>query len=331
MKVGILAAVVLALAASQAMAVDGVIEINQARALAGGVTPGDTPGFPVSITQAGSYRLTGSLETGNLPGIDISANDVTLDLNGFSLGSDFVGGPSFGIRGGASNRNIRVENGLVRLFLAEGIDLGNRSIVRNVRVESCGGGILLGNDSEVTSCLSRDNGKQGIRVGDNSKVINSTAIDNSFDGIEAGDNCTLTGNTVYSNSQDGIDAGSGCTVSGNVVGSNSARGIAVLAGCVLANNTAHSNGTTSDHDGINCFQGCVTTNNSSRSNKGDGIDVGDGSIVTGNTSNNNEGVGIRMQMNCGLRDNVMGGNTGGTVQGGFATGTNICNGSTVCP
>ena len=40
-------------------AVEGVIDINQARALAGGVTPGDTPGFPVTVSQSGSYRLTG--------------------------------------------------------------------------------------------------------------------------------------------------------------------------------------------------------------------------------------------------------------------------------
>ena len=45
-----------------AFAADGVIEINQARAKAGGVTPGDTPLFPVTISQPGSYRLTGNSE-----------------------------------------------------------------------------------------------------------------------------------------------------------------------------------------------------------------------------------------------------------------------------
>jgi len=43
-------------------AVDGVIEINQAKAKAGAVTAGDTPGFPVTISAAGSYRLTGDLD-----------------------------------------------------------------------------------------------------------------------------------------------------------------------------------------------------------------------------------------------------------------------------
>jgi hypothetical protein len=34
----------------RAHAVDGVIEINQARASKGGITPGDTPAFPITIS-----------------------------------------------------------------------------------------------------------------------------------------------------------------------------------------------------------------------------------------------------------------------------------------
>ena len=47
--------------ATPALAVDGVIEINQARAMAGGITAGDNPGFPVNLTESGSYRLTSDL------------------------------------------------------------------------------------------------------------------------------------------------------------------------------------------------------------------------------------------------------------------------------
>ena len=68
-------------------AVDGVVLIDQNRALAGGVTPGDFPGFPISITQPGSYRLSGNLTVGAnvTSAIEISANNVTLDLNGFQI------------------------------------------------------------------------------------------------------------------------------------------------------------------------------------------------------------------------------------------------------
>src|SRR6266850_592227 len=69
-----------------AYAVDGVVLIDQNRALAGNVTPGDAPGFPISITQPGSYRLSGNLTVpAATNGIEISASNVTIDLNGFSI------------------------------------------------------------------------------------------------------------------------------------------------------------------------------------------------------------------------------------------------------
>src|SRR5438046_155584 len=68
-------------------AVDGVVLIDQNRALAGGVTPGDAPGFPVTLSVAGSYRLSGNLTVPdeNTNAIVVSADNVTIDLNGFSI------------------------------------------------------------------------------------------------------------------------------------------------------------------------------------------------------------------------------------------------------
>jgi hypothetical protein len=62
-----------------AFAVDGVVLINQASVLAAG-------GFPLRITAAGSYKLTGNLVVPDgADGIDIAHTGVTLDLNGFSI------------------------------------------------------------------------------------------------------------------------------------------------------------------------------------------------------------------------------------------------------
>ena len=61
-----------------AHAVDGVLEINQASVAAGG-------GFPVSISQAGSYRLTSNLVTSGSDGITATVDDVRIDLNGYAL------------------------------------------------------------------------------------------------------------------------------------------------------------------------------------------------------------------------------------------------------
>ena len=45
--------------AERAIAADGVVEIDQAAAIAGGITPGDDPGFPITLDSPGSDRLTG--------------------------------------------------------------------------------------------------------------------------------------------------------------------------------------------------------------------------------------------------------------------------------
>src|SRR5437870_3755247 len=68
-------------------AVDGVILIDQNRALAGNVTPGDLQGFPVTISVAGSYRLSGNLTVpdANTTAILVTVDNVTIDLNGFSI------------------------------------------------------------------------------------------------------------------------------------------------------------------------------------------------------------------------------------------------------
>jgi hypothetical protein len=69
-------------------AVDGVKLIDHAKALAGGVTPSDTPGYPVTISQPGSYRLSSNLTTGpnaDTDAIEITTDTVWIDLNGFAI------------------------------------------------------------------------------------------------------------------------------------------------------------------------------------------------------------------------------------------------------
>ena len=72
--------------ARPASAVDGVIEINHASALAGGVTAPDLPNYPVTLAGPGSFRLTGALAPpAGQHAIVITGSHVTLDLNGFSI------------------------------------------------------------------------------------------------------------------------------------------------------------------------------------------------------------------------------------------------------
>jgi hypothetical protein len=69
-------------------AAQGQTTIDQAKAAAGSVTPGDAPWFPITITEPGSYVLTGNLDVPfNVNAIVIDAENVVLDLNGFEIRS----------------------------------------------------------------------------------------------------------------------------------------------------------------------------------------------------------------------------------------------------
>ena len=103
--------------------VDGVVLIDQNRALAGNVTPGDAPGFPVTISLPGSYKLSGNLTVpSTVRGIDITVPNVSIDLNGFSITTPFPQSqtsPSRGIFYNASAipANIAIRNGIIEGFL----------------------------------------------------------------------------------------------------------------------------------------------------------------------------------------------------------------------
>lgn len=112
-----LAGSVMLLLADSANAVDGVVEINEARALPGSVTPGDLPGYPVTLDQPGSYQLTSDLSVSgpNDDAIQITASDVSVDLNGFTVRCvDACDGLGVGVLAARPAENASVSNGTVR-------------------------------------------------------------------------------------------------------------------------------------------------------------------------------------------------------------------------
>jgi hypothetical protein len=174
------------LVAYPARAVDGVIEINQARAVAGSVTPGDGPGFPVLISASGSYRLTSNLSvTPGQDGIDVTAGHVTLDLNGFSI----TGGGG-GIADGVSLQgvtNVTVKNGSILGFTRSGIFSGvATNYVRVLGITAIGNAIfgidLEGVGGVIDGCTTLDN-NTGMRVVDGSRVVNSISRGNTSYGL----------------------------------------------------------------------------------------------------------------------------------------------------
>lgn len=251
------AAAMLALATS-AGAVDGVIEINQAKVLAGN-------GFPYSITNAGSYRLTSNLSvSGSHDGIDVLASGVTIDLNGFSISGPGVGTSTDGIAtGGAVFTGLTVKNGTITSF-TRGLNLatGPGATVSNIHVNGDGWGILVGSNSSIENSVATNNADNGLDCsGSNCAISDSTANSNLNIGIYCeGGGCAITHNTAIGNSNVGIDCSSGCAISGNVAnGDNSgilSGGASLVIQNTMANNTIWGfTGASTDGYGENVMNG----------------------------------------------------------------------------
>ena len=213
----IAAAALLFLAAGSSRAVDGVIEINAARATAGGVTPGDAPGFPVTLDAPGSYRLTSDLVPAGSSGIEIAADGpVTLDLNGFSIrgpGSCSLSSTNLtcsgtlgvGIDVLSPTEWIVIRNGQIH-GMAAGIDaIAIPATIENVSVwENGGRGIEINGGGRIAGCrVERNGGTEGIYVGGFLKdilITNTSVYGNKGNGINtAGANGVLRGNVIREN------------------------------------------------------------------------------------------------------------------------------------
>ncbi len=214
------------LAAPAALGADGATEINQQGAVAGGVTFGDTPGFPVTLSRSGSYVLTSTLRVldADTTAILLQTNNVTIDLNGFHITGPTVcttnpttcapTGGGDGIDAGFL-RGLSVHNGYITGVGAFGI----RALGVNHRIE------------RITT---HQTGFQGIRVGSNSIVKDCTGFANGDDGIYAGAGSVITGNTIARSGDNGIFAGSGVLVEGNSVQYSGSDGIATAPTSVAA-------------------------------------------------------------------------------------------------
>lgn len=235
---------------SGAEAVDGVIEISQVRAEAGGVTPGDTPGFPATLSQPGSYRLTGNLVVPDrdTTAIQVISDDVSIDLNGFAiLGPNVANGFGEGVAA-SSRANIHVRNGTIRGMGARGLHLGNWAVVEDIRSQHNSDGAEVGIHSRVSRSSAIANRAAGINVFSKSLVEDCIANQNGEDGIVAGEASRIQGNTATDNGRYGILANGAVLVLDNTIMDNDDFGIflgnanAGYAGNTITDNTGSPGG-----------------------------------------------------------------------------------------
>jgi hypothetical protein len=213
--------------ASSAAAVDGVIEINQAKADAGAVNGSlvsDPAGFPVVITQPGSYRLTGNLTVpdSNTTAIEVGSGYVDIDLNGFAILGPNVcasvetpctaNGSGLGIHAPSpSTVDVRVHDGTVRGMGASGVALQAFAQVSRVNAQWNGGaGIFVADDSIVTANRVVLNGGAGILTFSRSAVLDNVVASNGQNGITTREFSHIARNIVTGNG-----AAGSCGIDGN--------------------------------------------------------------------------------------------------------------------
>ncbi len=208
----------------QSFGMDGQIKIAQTTSTA----------FPIVINKAGSYVLTSNLDVSdpNKNAIEITVNDVTLDLNGHTIQGPATGGMGAGIYA-PYRYNIAIRNGRIWGFGTQGISLstaienpsskgaGHRieevQVVNNYEGIVIVGGVvkdcaannnkincgICAYNSIVIDCVANNNTGSGI-FAKNSTVINNTTSFNNSIGIQATEECYLAGNNARNNTGYGL-------------------------------------------------------------------------------------------------------------------------------
>jgi parallel beta-helix repeat protein len=201
--------------------------------LLGGVVTGADDGFfvipsvirlgtpikslPYTITAPGHYFVAGNL-TATGSGITVNADNVTLDLMGFTMA-----GPGSGSNNGIfihQRRNVEIRNGVVKNFGSNGIQEG----------------YIGGRGHRIINMRVHNNGAFGITLlGNGHTVMNCTATANNY-GIVA-DSSVILQNVASRNKETGILC-SRSTVKGNLASNNTKKGFALVDHCLVDQNLA---------------------------------------------------------------------------------------------
>ena len=126
------------------------------------------------ISQPGSYYLTGNITgVSGRNGIAVTAPNVSIDLNGFTLLG--VPGASSGIVSTNTANGLHLRNGNISSWGAIGVDASVNSHqvrVEGVSVDSCAtGGISIGERGFVTQCTVNSCGGFGIQTQSSCRVV----------------------------------------------------------------------------------------------------------------------------------------------------------------
>lgn len=264
-----------------------------------------TPAAVFSISQSGSYYLTGNRLCG-ANGIQVNADNVTIDLMGFMLTGPGIEASSPSHNGilMQGRQNVEIRNGTIEKFKVAGIhamyiasDKGHRVI--NVRARNNGAGILLyGEGHLVKDCTASFNLDNGLYSHAKGTIIGCIAADNGGTGIVSSSKMTLKDCTSTHNGGGGIISGT-----------------ATITCCTVTNNAGHGL-----YSAKSSIQGCVISENENY-----GIYAHSDSNVFDNTVEDNGWTGIYSSYACRIySNNVSGNNTSGASSAGGIYSSHRC-------
>jgi hypothetical protein len=242
----------------QAVAGEGVLEIDQTCATSSGCFSGDSAGFPVTLTE-GRYRLTSDLVVAseNESAIRVSGSDVEIDLAGFTIsgpvsctgssGATLACTPTTGTGNGIERSTtsivgVSVRDGAIRGMGLRAISLGEYSVVSRLQASSNRSvGIVVGASSIVRDCVLSRNGSSALISGDGSLVLRTTSSLNGGVGLSTGDGSNVRENAAHDNDGDGIQTGFGSLLVANLSAGNEGDGIQALGRSSAQRNSLRAN------------------------------------------------------------------------------------------
>ena len=193
--------------------------------------------IPIVISGPGSYYLAEDIYAMfGQHGIEITAGNVTLDLNGFSVIGNTEVGSLDGIHG-VDQEAIVIYNGTVRDFFETGIDLANSQNSRVDKVVAANNnlsaglhvGINVNAYSQVIDSIAAGNGWTGIRVDSGSIIRGCIADNNAGHGLQA--TLSIVESSVSRGNDTGIDSSwsliRGNNMSNNNLNLNNFNGLAI--------------------------------------------------------------------------------------------------------
>jgi parallel beta-helix repeat protein len=235
-----------------------------------------------TITAPGSYYLTGNLQLTQLNGIEVTAPNVTIDLNGFALSGSRHGGLGSGIliQSTSPAASYMVKHGSVTGFdvgirLPQGVNTGLAPGVIDISVTNCGVGLNLETgDVSIANCRVTNNTFGIVIRADGPTIRDCIVSDNQSDGIEipaVHDAGSVTGCTIRHNGGAGLSTGSPALVVSNCSITENAGATAGLVAGGPATSIINCNVSFNTAAGISAGQGSVITGCNVRSNGKDGI------------------------------------------------------------